>query len=162
MVYIRVKAIIDENFQDYKKPSMLIATCFCDWKCLKEQNLDISICQNSQLVLNNIIDIPTERLIKRYLNNPISNAVVIAGLEPMLQFNEVLEFVQEFREKSQDDIVIYTGYYENEVADKINLLKQYKNIIVKFGRFTPDNNKRYDDVLGVWLASDNQYAIKIS
>ena len=141
---------------------MLIATCFCNWKCLKEQNLDISICQNSQLVLNNIIDIPTERLIKRYLNNPISNAVVIAGLEPMLQFNEVLEFIQEFREKSQDDIVIYTGYYENEVADKINLLKQYKNIIVKFGRFTPDNNKRYDDVLGVWLASDNQYAIKIS
>lgn len=162
MVYIRVKAIIDENFQDYKKPSMLIATCFCDWKCLKEQNLDISICQNSQLILNNIIDIPTERLIKKYLNNPISNAVVIAGLEPMLQFNEVLEFVQEFREKSQDDIVIYTGYYENEVAGQIEKLKQFENIIVKFGRFIPNGNKRYDNILGIWLASENQYAVKIS
>ena len=141
---------------------MLIATCFCNWKCLKEQNLDISICQNSQLVLNNIIDIPTERLIKRYLNNPISKAVVIAGLEPMLQFDEVLEFVQEFREKSQDDIVIYTGYYENEVAEQIEKLKKFENIIVKFGRFIPNGNKRYDDILGVWLASDNQYAVKIS
>lgn len=162
MVYIRVKAIVDEDFINYKKPSMLIATCFCNWKCLKEQNLDISICQNSQLVLNNIIDISSERIVTRYLNNPISKAVVIAGLEPILQFDEILEFIQEFRKESQDDIAIYTGYYENEIADKINLLKQYKNIIVKFGRFTPDNNKRYDDVLGVWLASDNQYAIKIS
>ncbi len=162
MVYIRVKAIVDEDFINYKKPSMLIATCFCNWKCLKEQNLDISICQNSQLVLNNIIDIPTERLIKRYLNNPISKAVVIAGLEPMLQFDEVLEFVQEFREKSQDDIVIYTGYYENEVAEQIEKLKQFENIIVKFGRFIPNCNKRYDDILGVWLVSDNQYAVKIS
>jgi len=162
VVYIRVKAIVDEDFINYKKPSMLIATCFCNWKCLKEQNLDISICQNSQLVLNNIIDIPTERLIKRYLNNPISKAVVIAGLEPMLQFDEVLEFVQEFREKSQDDIVIYTGYYENEVAEQIEKLKQFENIIVKFGRFIPNGNKRYDDILGVWLASDNQYAVKIS
>lgn len=162
MVYIRVKAIVDEDFINYKKPSMLIATCFCNWKCLKEQNLDISICQNSQLVLNNIIDIPTERLIKRYLNNPISKAVVIAGLEPMLQFDEVLEFVQEFREKSQDDIVIYTGYYENEVAEQIEKLKQFENIIVKFGRFIPNGNKRYDDILGVWLVSDNQYAVKIS
>jgi len=159
---MRVKQIKDEDFLNYKKTSMLIATCFCDWKCLKEKNLDLSICHNSQLPLENIIDISSDKIITRYLSNSISKAVVIAGLEPMLQFDEILEFIQEFRKESQDDIAIYTGYYENEIADKINLLKQYKNIIVKFGRFTPDNNKRYDDVLGVWLASDNQYAIKIS
>jgi pyruvate formate-lyase activating enzyme-like uncharacterized protein len=159
---MRVKQIKDEDFLNYKKTSMLIATCFCDWKCLKEKNLDLSICHNSQLALENIIDISSDKIITRYLSNSISKAVVIAGLEPMLQFDEILEFIQEFRKESQDDIAIYTGYYENEIADKINLLKQYKNIIVKFGRFTPDNNKRYDDVLGVWLASDNQYAIKIS
>ena len=50
MVYIRLKSIIDESFQDYKKPSMMLAMCKCDWKCLKEQCLDYSICQNSELV----------------------------------------------------------------------------------------------------------------
>ena len=43
---ITVKEIVDENFQDYKKSSMFIATSKCDFKCLKELNLDCSICQN--------------------------------------------------------------------------------------------------------------------
>jgi len=32
------------------------------------------------------------------------------------------------------------------------------NIIVKFGRYRPNQEKHYDKILGVFLASDNQYA----
>lgn len=162
MVHIRLKQIIDETFQDYKKPSMLLATCFCDWKCLKEQNLDISICQNSDLAKQKIIDIPIEDIINRYINNPITKAVIIAGLEPMLQFNEVFQFIKEFRKVSDNDIVIYTGYYPEEIVNQINELKKYKNIIIKFGRYKHESNKKYDEVLGIWLISDNQFALKIS
>jgi hypothetical protein len=40
--------------------------------------------------------------------------------------------------------------------------KQFKNIIIKFGRFVPNQEKHYDEVLGIELASPNQYARRIS
>ena len=61
-----------------------------------------------------------------------------------------------------DDVVIYTGYNKEEIADKIEVLKKFKNIIIKFGRFIPNSKKKYDEVLGVELASENQYGEKIS
>lgn len=162
MVLVRLKNLMDENFQDYKKTSMMLATCICDWKCLKEQNLNISICQNSELAKQPTIEISIESIINRYLNNPITNAVVIGGLEPILQFDEILQFIKCFRLKCEDDIVIYTGYYPDEIEDKITQLKQYKNIIIKFGRYIHEETKMFDKVLGVWLASPNQFAYKIS
>ena len=157
---MKIKYIIDYDFQDYKKTSMMIAMCNCDWKCLKELNLDISICQNSQIAQQKNIEVSIESIIDRYLNNPIAQAIVIGGLEPMLQFDEVLEFIKQFRQKCNDDIVIYTGYYPEEIQDKIKELIQYKNIIIKFGRYIPNKDKRFDEVLGIWLASDNQFAVK--
>ena len=46
---MRVKEIVDENFQDYKKPAMLISSVSCDFKCLKELGMDIGICQNMKI-----------------------------------------------------------------------------------------------------------------
>ena len=65
--------------------------------------------------------------------------------------------------KCDDDIVIYTGYEEdNDIVQKcLKIIWKYidvKNIIVKYGRFIPDQKPHYDEVLGVNLASDNQYA----
>ncbi|MDD2496033.1 MAG: 4Fe-4S cluster-binding domain-containing protein [Tissierellia bacterium] len=162
MVSIRLKNIIDEVFQDYKKPSMMLATCKCDWKCCIEENLDISICQNSDLSKQKSINIPADIIIGRYINNPLTNAIIIGGLEPFLQFKEILEFVKVFREFSKDDLVIYTGYYPYEIKNYIQELKKYPNIIVKFGRYKENHNKVFDMILGIWLPSDNQYAVKIS
>ena len=80
----------------------------------------------------------------------------------MLQFQELASFINEFRKVSEDDIVIYTGYYKEELKKEIELLKKYKNIIIKFGRYIPNRKSRYDEVLGITLVSDNQYAEKIS
>ena len=81
----------------------------------------------------------------------------------MLQFEDIVSFVKYFREHGcDDDIVIYTGYYENEIKSKIDILKQYKNIVVKFGRYVPHDTEHYDSVLGVNLANKEQYGKKIS
>ena len=81
----------------------------------------------------------------------------------MLQFEDIISFVKYFREHGcDDDIVIYTGYYENEIKDKIDILKQYKNIVVKFGRYIPNDTEHYDSVLGINLANKEQYGKKIS
>ena len=42
--------------------------------------------------------------------------------------------------------------------DKIALLSHYKNVIVKFGRFIPNQESHYDKILGVNLVSNNQYS----
>lgn len=59
-------------------------------------------------------------------------------------------------------MVIYTGYYPQEMENQIQALSSYKNIIIKFGRYIPNKEPVYDDVLGVKLASDNQFAERIS
>ena len=162
MVSIRLKQLVDEVFQDYMKPSMLLATCQCDWKCCYESNIDISVCQNSELAQQPDIDVTFKTIVERYINNPLTQAIVIAGLEPMLQFNEVNGFVKYFRQYCKDDIVIYTGYYPIELNHELKTLQEYKNIIIKFGRFIPNRPSKYDCVLGVSLSSDNQYAQIIS
>lgn len=161
--YITVKEIVDENFQDYKKASMFIATIKCDFKCLVEKGLDCGICQNSKTASlpNKKILIPD--VFTRYCSNPLTHAVVIGGLEPMLQFEEILDLISYFRENGcDDDFVIYTGYYTEEISQKVSLLKRFKNIIIKYGRFIPDSVSVFDNVLGVTLNSENQHAVKIS
>jgi len=162
VVHIRVKSIIHENFQDYKKSSMFISAISCDWKCLKEKDLDISICHNSDVFNFETKSIDNLSIIDDYLNNKITSAIIFGGLEPMLQFEEIFEFIKTFREYSDDDIVIYTGYYPQEILPKVNAFKQFKNIIVKFGRYKPNKPNRYDKTLGITLSSDNQFAKKIS
>ena len=49
-----------------------------------------------------------------------------------------------------------------KIYDKLTLLSQYKNLIMKFGRFIPNQKPHYDEILGVNLASNNQYARRIS
>ena len=161
--YITVKEIVDENFQDYKKASMFIATTRCDFKCLVEKGLDCSICQNSKTASLPNKKILISDVLKRYTSNPLTHAIVIGGLEPMLQFDEILNLVSYFRKNGcDDDFVIYTGYYADEISQKVALLKRFKNIIIKYGRFIPDSASVFDEVLGVTLNSENQHAVKIS
>lgn len=161
---MKIKNVLDECFQDYEKTSMLISMAGCDWKCCNEAGIPISICQNSELAKQKDIEISTNELIERYLKNPISKAIIFAGLEPMLQFDEITAFVNALRYKynCDDDVVIYTGYYPEEKDLEVKYLSTFKNIIIKFGRYMPDRPSRHDDVLGIDLISDNQYAVKIS
>lgn len=159
---MRVKDIVDENFQDYKKTSMFIATCFCTWKCALEAGKDPSMCQNCKVALQENIEVPDTEIVSRYMSNPITSAIVIGGLEPFDQKEELFNLIKEFRKQTDDDIVIYSGYKEEEVQSEVNVLTRFRNIIVKFGRFIPDSESRFDEVLGVTLASPNQYAKRIS
>ena len=155
---IHLKGLIAEDFLNYKKPSMFLITCHCDWKCCKEAGIDISICQNHPLVNQSIKLYSIQNLIRFYLSNDINHAIVFGGLEPFLQFSEIYDFIEEFRKYSDDDIVIYTGYDKEELETEIQKLKSFKNIIIKFGRYKPNQIPHLDSVLGVELVSDNQYA----
>ena len=165
-----IKGIIDEDFLNYKKPSMYIATPKCSFKCDKECGR--AVCQNSKLAHDPDFNITVQDLISRYMSNPITKAIVISGMEPFDTPDLIYELVYTLREGGiLDDIVIYTGYTEYELTlddtgrtenATYNWLKHYPNIYIKFGRYVLDQEPHYDEVLGVKLASDNQYGKKVS
>lgn len=149
---MKVTCIVEEDLNHYKKPSLLVSMPSCTWKCGREK------CHNSHLSKEDIVDVSDDLIIKKYLMNRLSSAIVFAGLEPFDSWWELYEFIKKFRECTDDDIVIYTGYTEEELFYEIGTLMQYPNIIVKFGRYVDGQEKHFDGILGMYLASDNQYA----
>ena len=170
---MKIKGIIDEDFINYKLPVMYIAFPSCTFKCDIENGSQY--CINCGLVNEPDIEVSKEALIERYISNPISKGVVLAGLEPFDSFMDLFSFVDCFRRqyKLNDPIIIYTGYTEEECingqfsnskmkidktfGDEWKMLIKY-GVIIKFGRFRPNEESHYDDVLGINLASNNQYA----
>lgn len=157
---MKLKGVRIEDFTNYKQPSMYIAFPSCTFKC--ERECGQKMCQNSTLTQSPDIEISVNTLIERYMDNPITQAVVCAGLEPFDSWEDLQCFIMNFRYWSDDDIVIYTGYNKEEIQDKIEWLKFYGPIIIKYGRFIPNQQSHYDEVLGVNLASNNQFSERIS
>ena len=151
---------IFEDFVNYKVPCMTLEFPYCSMKC--DIECGKPVCQNGELAASLMFDVNIESIIQRYLDNPITHAICMQGMEPFDSWSELDEFIALFRKRTDDDIVIYTGYTKCEIQDKIDILRtMYSNIVVKFGRFVPNQKSHYDDVLGVYLASDNQYAERI-
>lgn len=157
---MKVLNLLYEDFTNYKKPAMFIGMGTCDFKCCKEAGIPSTVCQN-YLLKNDYIDVDIQTIVGNYMSNNISESIVIGGLEPFDDYNTLLELITEFRKNTQDDIVIYTGYYPHELVLLLTELKKFNNIFIKFGRFIPNDDKHYDPVLGVMLSSNNQFALNI-
>lgn len=163
-----LRGIIDEDIVNYHKTSMYLAFPNCSFKCEKECGKPI--CQNAALAKSLAIDIAPEVICERYVNNPITSAIVLAGLEPFDSRFEMLVLIDCLRRlyNCDDDIVIYTGYTEEEIMNDnehhltFANITEYPNIIIKYGRFIPNQESHFDEILGVNLASPNQYAKKVS
>ena len=154
-----IKGLAEEDFLQYKKPSMVVLFPKCSFKCDKE--CGSQVCQNSELALAPSIDVEISKIVEQYTSSEISQAICFGGLEPFDSFDDMLSLIKELRAVTDDDIVIYTGYYHEEIEPMIKQLSEFPNIIVKFGRFKPNRPHRYDKVLGITLASDNQKAVKL-
>lgn len=158
---MKIKGLVEYDISNYYKPSMFIIFPNCSFKCDKECGRPI--CQNSALAREPEIEIEANELARRYINNPLTKAIVCGGLEPFDNFDDLYDLIRVFRLFTGDDIIIYTGYTEEECGFAVGeLALMADNIIVKFGRFIPDQESYYDEVLGINLASPNQYARRIS
>ena len=154
--------LIEEDFTNYKKPSLFLGFPKCSGKCNKLNGK--IVCQNEALRNAEKVEISAEEIVKRYINNNITEALVCGGLEPFDSFDDLLELISAFRKVTNDDIVIYTGFTENEIKNSLwyPQLLQYPNIIIKYGRYLEGHKPHFDSTLEVYLASNNQYARPIS
>lgn len=157
---IELVNLIDESFTEYKKPHMLVGFPSCTFKCDRENGNQV--CQNWELAKAPRIVVEAEDIAARYVSNDLTKAIVFAGLEPFDSFKQMVSLIDEIRKVSDDDIVIYTGYNEDEIEKMVSAITMtYQFIIIKYGRYRPGQKKHFDEVLGVELASDNQYAKKV-
>ena len=156
-----LKNVVMEDCTNYCKTNMFLIFPHCTFKCDKECGM--KLCQNSSLINLPNIEISTDNLVRKYINNSITHAIVCGGLEPFDSFDDLLELVEKLRTEydCNDDIVVYTGYNKEEIVDKITKLKNFNNIVIKYGRFIPNQKPHLDPILKIYLASDNQYAEKL-
>ena len=158
---MKIKGLVEYDISNYYKPSMFIIFPYCTFKC--DYECGRAVCQNSALAKEEVKNIKPKDLMERYVNNPLTEAIVCGGLEPLDSLQDLSNFIELARLFTNDDIVIYTGYTEEESMEKIKeLIPLANNLIIKFGRFIPDQEPHYDEVLGINLASPNQYARRIS
>ena len=149
---------VEEDIVNYKKTSMFLATCTCSFKC------GIENCQNRELANLKNIGVKDEDIIERYLANDMTEAIVIGGLEPFDQFEELINFCKTLnRYHVEDDLVIYTGYEREEIDSQVEqlvALNADRDLIIKFGRYDPTKaTEKFNHTLGVKLASYNQYTV---
>lgn len=158
---MKLKGIIDCDFVNYKEPVLTLEFPKCDFKCDKINKC--KVCQNSALAREPDIDISFEKIWEMYEQNPLTKGFCCQGLEPFDSEYELLEFIDFIRAgmNCDDVIIIYTGYAKSEIMC-LDILMHYKNIIIKYGPYLTGYEPHYDKVLGVNLASNNQYGEKIS
>lgn len=159
---MKIKGIIDYDTINYKLPCLTIEFPYCNFKCDKLNGC--AVCQNSALAREPDIEIYGEEIWNLYNSNPLTKAFCFQGLEPFDSYMDLIELIKFIRIDKQcnDPIVIYTGYEKGEDIVVEMSLHHYSNIIVKWGRFILGDEPHYDEVLGVNLASNNQYGEKIT
>lgn len=159
---MKLKGIIDCDFTNYKEPVLTLEFPYCNFKCDKLNGCQI--CQNNALIQEPDIEISFESIWQLYQQNPLTKGFCCQGLEPFDTPIDLFNFISFIRnEKNCNDvIIIYTGYDKQEIffpfIHELTTIHKYKNIIIKWGRFIMNQEPHYDNVLGVNLASNNQYA----
>ena len=155
---MKLKGIIDYDMVNYKEPTLTLLFNHCDFKCDKLNGC--KICQNSTLAQEPDIDVSGAQIWKLYTDNPLTKAFCLQGLEPFDSFMDLIDFISFIRiyKRCDDPIIIYTGYNKGEDWIAENAVRKYNNIIVKWGRYIMGQEPHLDPILGVKLASDNQYA----
>jgi len=154
-----LKGIVEEDFTNYKLPVMQLIFPKCSFKCGK------GLCQNSPLATAPDINFYELDIIQKYISNHITHGILCAGFEPLDSPEDLMWFAHLLRKYTDDVLIVFTGYTEEELQGNVTyiwLSNNISNLIFKFGRYKPNQQKHYDPVLGIELASSNQYGKVVS
>lgn len=156
---IKLKGIIWEDLINYKKIGTTLMFPKCSFKCDTENG--VQLCQNRGLAAAPSQWHDIDDIMDRYMHTDLSEAIILQGLEPLDSLLDVYIVAAALKEwEIKTPLIIYTGYKKSEISPTIlrTLSSQIPgDFIMKWGRYIPNQSPHYDPVLGVMLASDNQY-----
>ena len=115
---MQLKGLVDEDIVNYYKTSMYLIFPHCSFKCDKE--CGSKVCQNSSLSSAPTIEIAPETICERYINNPITSAIVCAGLEPFDSKFDLLALIDCLRRKFECNDEIKKRTNINLLDDRLN------------------------------------------
>ena len=61
---------------------------------------------------------------------PLVDGITISGGEPFDQFDALLAIVAQLREKTEVDILLYTGYSIEDIPDQLQQIKPYIDVLI--------------------------------
>lgn len=145
---IRIKGIVHERVEDAPFIGALISAIDC--------NLNCKGCFNQHIKELETIEMDSEEIVNKVLENPFNEGIILAGLEWSLQEEELRELVSLARKKGLK-VMIYSGLSEEEFKKKLPDIYELKgNMYFKFGNYDEslkvNDNIQYD----IKLATSNQ------
>jgi pyruvate-formate lyase-activating enzyme len=150
---IRYKSITHERVEDAPFVGALICAVSCSIGCKDCFNESVKQEPNRCSYIPNILD--------EIQANPFNEGVILAGLEWSSQPKELIALVKEAT-KRHLPIIIYTGYTSDQFIRRVPRIKEFPNVLIKYGSFNQNLRSFEHKEYGVNLASTNQHIQKIS
>lgn len=112
---------------DINKSNLVMYTSYCDW----EHPL-FSRQENNELIKRVRFRVWFDDL--HYLAKS-KDKIIITGLEPFNQYEEIKSLIDYFKEcKLDTKFIIHTGLSKKALRQQLNELKQFDNVSIIFGR----------------------------
>jgi len=148
---IHYKGLIHERFEDAPWVGTLWIAPDCKNNCKG--------CHNQHLIDSPTIIDTAEYIVSQIVENPFSEGIILAGLDPLTYQDELVYLIRESLKKSLK-IILYTGASsEEELLSICPQLSEFKGrgILVKYGKYIEDLRVHDYYSYGVLLSTSNQY-----
>lgn len=116
---IRIKGIVHERVEDAPFIGALISAIDC--------NLNCKGCFNQHIKELETIEMDSEEILNKVLENPFNEGIILAGLEWSLQEEELRELVSLARKKGLK-VMIYSGLSEEELKKSFQTFMNLREI----------------------------------
>lgn len=120
--YIRIAGVIKESIVDGPGIRYVIFTQGCPHNCKN--------CHNPETHnYNGGKKINIDLIINDILKNPLLQGVTISGGDPFVQANEVSKLVSKIKEKTNLNVIIYTGFTYEYLLKNANEQNNYLSVL---------------------------------
>jgi len=150
---IRYKSITHERVEDAPFVGALVCALDC--------NIGCKGCFNQSLKEAPIFYKKADEIMDEIMSNPFNEGVILAGLEWSLQPTELLALVKSATVRNMP-VIVYTGHDINTFLRRVPLIKQFTEVLVKYGAYDESKLSLTHEAYGIKLASTNQHIDSIA
>ncbi|MCH4890037.1 radical SAM protein [Acidaminobacter sp. JC074] len=144
---IRYKSITHERLEDAPFVGALVCALDC--------NIGCKGCFNQSLKEAPIFYKKADEVLDEIMSNPFNEGVILAGLEWSLQPSELMAMIKSCASKNIP-VIVYTGHKIETFLRRVPKIKNYPEVLIKYGAYDESKLSLTHEAYGVRLASTNQ------